>query len=57
MSSLLTFYQLSDNGITGGQAPPSTGLQSYRWYLAEVRSFGRAKVEQTRLWFVPEQQI
>lgn len=27
MSSLLTFYQLPDNGVTGGQAPSSTGLQ------------------------------
>lgn len=27
MSSLLTFHQLSDNGVTGGQAPSSNGLQ------------------------------
>lgn len=56
MSSLLTFYQLSDNGITGGRAPPSTGLQSYRWCLATGRS-GRAKAEQTRLWFMPARHI
>lgn len=33
MSSLLAFYQPSDNGITGGQAPSSTGLQ---WHTAKI---------------------
>lgn len=36
MSSLLTFYQLSDNGITAGQAPSSTGRQWRRGSLAKI---------------------
>lgn len=36
MSSLLTFYQPSDNGITGGQTPSSTGLQWHRGCLAKI---------------------